>query len=72
MFFLTFIFFIFFVYLVNTNTNNKHLFLTYMLTRVSNFTTYICLIIIQILVLKRILKKFTREKMLKFAQFCNF
>ena len=70
MFFLTFIFFNFFVYLVNTN--NKHLVLTYMLTRVSNFITYICLIIIQILVLKRILKKFTREKMLKFAQFRNF
>ena len=70
MFFLTFIFFNFFVYLVNTN--NKHLVLTYMLTRVSNFIAYICLIIIQILVLKRILKKFTREKMLKFAQFCNF
>ena len=32
--------------LVRFNTNNKHHFLTYMITRVFNFTTYICFIIV--------------------------
>ena len=39
--------------LVRFNTNNKHHFLTYMLTRVStNFATYICFIIVLIRILK--------------------
>ena len=35
-------------YLVRFNTNNKRHFVTYFLTRVSDFTTYICFIIVSI------------------------
>ena len=41
--------FIFFVYLVRFKTNNKRFFLTCMLTRVSNLTTYISFIIVLVL-----------------------
>ena len=40
--FLNYYLFIFFNCLVRPNTSNKRHFLTYMLTCVSNFTTYIC------------------------------
>ena len=37
------------IYLVKSSTNNeRHVFLTYMSTRVSNLTTYICFIIVLI------------------------
>ena len=47
--FLNFYLFIFFIYLVRFKTNNKRFFLTCMLTRVFNLTTYLSFIIVLVL-----------------------